>query len=71
MCACVIFVGASGLNSQVEAYVRGAVSCGGSVDKVAIENSTAVFTKRVYRDAWNKNIVKRIADTRNHTLPPQ
>ena len=33
----------------VEAYVRGAVSCGGSVENAAIENSTAVFTKRVYR----------------------
>ena len=89
-------------SSQVQAYVRGAVSCGGSVENAAIENSTAVFTKRVYRDAWNRNIgvrflfgtcdcgvrvqtplrreakriikkrtlVKRIAKTRNHTLPP-
>ena len=38
------------------------------MEKAAIENSTAVFTKRVYRDAWNRNIVKRIAKTRNHTL---
>ena len=39
----------STFRSQVEAYVRGAVSCGGSVENAAIENSTAVFTKRVYR----------------------
>ena len=41
--------GVSVFNSQVEAYVRGAVSCAGCVEKAAIENSTAVFTKRVYR----------------------
>ena len=26
------------------------------MENAAIENSTAVFTKRVYRDAWNRNI---------------
>ena len=50
LCACVTFgAGVSAFSSQVEAYVRGAVSCSGSVEKAAIENSTAVFTKRVYR----------------------
>ena len=32
--------GVSVFNSQAESYVRGAVSCAGSVEKAAIENST-------------------------------
>ena len=50
----------------VQAYVRGA-KCG-SADRSEFENSTAVFTKRRYRDAWNRNIVRRIGRTHNHTL---
>ena len=33
----------------VNAYVRGAISCGGSIENAGIEGSTAVFTKRRFR----------------------
>ena len=50
----------------VAAYVRGArVGC---AEKTDFEGSTSVFTKRRYRDRWNRTLVRRIAKTRNHTL---
>ena len=50
----------------IEAYVRGArVGC---AEKAALEGSTSVFTKRRYRDRWNRTLVRNIAKTRNHTL---
>ena len=50
----------------VEAYVRGARA--GCAEVVEFEGNTAVFTKRQYRDKWNRTVVRRIAKTRNHTL---
>ena len=50
----------------VEAYVRGARA--GSAAKVDFEGNTVVFTKRRYRDKWNRTRVPRVAKTRNHTL---
>ena len=50
----------------VQAYVRGA-RCG-CADRSEFEHSTAVFTKRRYRDACNRNIVRRIGRTHNHVL---
>ena len=42
----------------VEAYVRGApVGC---AEKAEVEGSTSVFTKRRYRDRWNRTLVRRI-----------
>ena len=32
------------------------------------KGSTAVFTKRRFRDRWNRSLLKRIAETKNHTL---
>ena len=50
----------------IAAYVRGArVGC---AEKTDFEGSTSVFTKRRYRDRWNRTLVRRIAKTRNHTL---
>ena len=50
----------------VEAYVRGAsVGC---AERAEVEGSTSVFTKRRYRDRWNRTLVRRIAKTRKHTL---
>ena len=50
----------------IEAYVRGAsVGCAENTD---FDGSTSVFTKRRYRDRWNRTLVRRIAKTRNHTL---
>ena len=37
----------------VQAYVRGAAV--GSAEHVQLDGSTAVFTKRRYRDAWNRS----------------
>ena len=50
----------------IDAYVRGAaVACANNAD---VEGNTAVFTKRRYRDKWNRVIVRRVAKVRNHTL---
>ena len=50
----------------IECYVRGAqVGC---AERAEYEGNTAVFTKRRYRDRWNRILVRRIAKTRNHTL---
>ena len=50
----------------VEAYVRGAhVGC---AERAEVEGSTSVFTKRRYRDRWNRTLVRRLAKTRKHTL---
>ena len=50
----------------MQAYVRGAVV--GNAENCELESSTAVFTKRRYRDRWNRIIVRRVAGTHNHTL---
>ena len=53
-------------NFVVAAYVRGAqVGC---AEKSEFEGSTSVFTKRRYRDRWNRTLVRRISKTRNHTI---
>ena len=50
----------------VEAYVRGAhVGC---AERAEVEGSTSVFTKRRYRDRWNRTLVRRVAKTHKHTL---
>ena len=36
--------------SEVNAYVRGALAIGGCIEKAGIEGSTAVFTKRRFRE---------------------
>ena len=55
-------------NFIVRAYVKGMLSCGGTANKCELEGNTSVFTKRRYRDRWNRTIVKRIASVANHTL---
>jgi hypothetical protein len=50
----------------VAAYVRGYVC--GSAEHIGFEGSTAIFTKRRFRDGWNRTIVRRLAKTKNHTL---
>ena len=50
----------------VDAYVRGA-QCG-CASNCELEGSTAVFTKRRYRDAWNRVIVRSLAAKHGHSL---
>ena len=50
----------------VQAYVRGAEI--GCAEKVGFDGSTSVFTKRRYRDKWNRTVVRRVAKSHNHTL---
>ena len=50
---------------MVEAYVKGA-RCG-NAQHAELEGSTAVFSRRRFRDKWNRTIVRRLARTRNHT----
>ena len=50
----------------VQAYVRGAeVGC---AERVGFDGSTSVFTKRRYRDKWNRTVVRRVAKGHNHIL---
>ena len=51
----------------IEAYVKGMMSCG-TAEKCEYEGSTAVFTKRRFRDRWNRTIMKRLSKTTNHAL---
>jgi len=50
----------------VEAYARGGSV--GNAERCELEGSTAVFTKRRFRDRYNRIVVRRLAKTRNHTL---
>ena len=50
----------------VEAYVRGAAV--GSAERAELEGSTAAFTKRRFRDRWNRIVVRRVGKSRAHTL---
>lgn len=52
----------------VQAYGKGA---GASAKAVDFEGSTAVFTKRRYRDAWNRPIVKRLSKMSGRSLKIQ
>ena len=50
----------------VGAYVRGR-SCVTAQD-AEFEESTAVFTKRRYRDKWNRTVVKRVGESHAHCI---
>ena len=50
----------------VAAYVRGASV--DSAERAPLEGLTAVFTKRRYRDAWNRAMIRKIAKVHNHSL---
>ena len=68
----VLFDIAHGICSQrvreflVQAYVRGARCT--TAEENPLEGSTAVFTKRRYRDKWNRSIVKHVGTTHSHHL---
>ena len=50
----------------VDAYLRGdAIRKPENVD---FEGSTAVFTKRRYRDRWNRTVVRRVSKKHNHSI---
>ena len=44
----------------VEAYVRGAAKELASARRVPLDGPTAVFSKRAYRNRWNRQVLKRI-----------
>ena len=52
----------------IRAYVKGMLSCGGTANNCELEGSTSVFTKRRYRDRWNRTVIHRIASVANHSL---
>ena len=52
----------------IRAYVKGMKSCDGTAEKCDFEGSTSVFTKRRYRNRWNRIMVTRIAKDANHNL---
>ena len=54
-------------NFIVDAYVKGAKSCG-SAERAELEGSTSVFAKRRFRDRWNRTIVRGLAKCKNHSL---
>ena len=49
----------------VDAYVRGAGTTQANVD---FEDNTACFTKRRYRDGWNKRVLQRSAKKHGRAL---
>ena len=50
----------------IDAYIRGfQIGCAENVD---FEGSTAVFTRRRYRDKWNRTVVRRVAKKHNHSI---
>ena len=49
----------------VDCYVRGARIAAETVD---FEGSTAVFTKRRYRDKWNRTVLRRVSKRHNHSI---
>lgn len=50
----------------IGAYLRGASV--GTAEHSPLEGNTAVFTKRRYRDAWNRCVTRRISKSHNHTV---
>ena len=50
----------------VDSYVRGAAVR--RPENVDFEGSTAVFTKRRYRDRWNRTVVRRVSKKHNHSI---
>ena len=50
----------------IDAYVRGAEI--GSAETSPVEGNTAVFTKRRYRDGWNRTVIRRVAKVHNQSL---
>ena len=51
---------------MIDAYVRGYEIA--TAAHVPFEGSTAVFTRRRYRDKWNRTVVRRIAKKHNHSI---
>ena len=50
---------------MVQAFVKGA-RCG-NAHHAELEGSTAVFSRRRFRDRWNRTITRMLARTRAHT----
>ena len=50
----------------IQSYVRGAKGC--CVERTQPEGSTAVFTKRRYRNEWNRQMTKQIAKHAHHSI---
>ena len=54
------------VNFVIQAYVRGArIGC---AENAEFEGNTAVFTKRRYRDRWNRVITRRVSKKHNHSI---
>ena len=49
----------------VAAYVKGIRN--GSADRTDFEGSTSVFTKRRFRDRWNRAVLRRLAKAQPHS----
>jgi len=50
----------------VDSYVRGYQIA--TAENVPFEGSTAVFTRRRYRDKWNRTVVRRVSTKHNHSI---
>ena len=51
---------------MIDAYVRGFQI--GTAEHVPFEGCTAVFTRRRYRDKWNRTVVRRVSKKHNHSI---
>ena len=50
----------------IDAYVRGAKI--GNAENADFEGNTSVFTKRRYRNRWNKIMTRRVSKKHNHSI---
>ncbi len=50
----------------VRSYVRGARN--NTAETCPLEKVTSVFTKRRYRDSWNRCLMRKIAKSHNHSM---
>lgn len=57
-------------NFIIQAYVRGMHICG-TADNAQLEGSTSVFTKRRYRDRWNRSAFANVGPAAAFTSPWQ
>ncbi len=53
-------------NFIVRSYVRGARN--NTAETCPLEKVTSVFTKRRYRDSWNRSLMRKIAKSHNHSM---
>ena len=55
----------------IDAFVRGALAKKQTGDFVDLEGFTTIFSKRRYRDHWNRGVISRLARNSDHSMKIQ